>query len=112
MATDSNANTVKIAVSDVIDMASMNQFNSAPIASGNSWTGLDVAEKRHQIVVLGAASDTVELVNGTSGWTKEDGTTAGVPISIYDIWNHNVAAAQLLINSRITVNSVTVNASP
>ena len=108
MATDSNANTVKIAVSDVIDMANMNQFNSAPTASGNSWTGLDVTEKRHQIVVLESTGDIVGLVdgtsNGTSDWTA-GGTDVGVPGCTYAIWNHNTAAAQLLINSSITVNT-------
>ena len=105
LATDSSVNTVKIAVSDVIDMAGMNQFNSAPTASGNSWASLGATEKRHQIVVLGTASDTVGLVDGNSVWTKMDGTTAGVLGSTYAIWNHNTAAAQLLINSSITVNT-------
>ena len=99
LATDSNANTVKITLLDVIDMAGMNQFNSS-----NGWTGLSAAEARHQVVVLGSATDTVDLVNGASDWTA-GGTTAGVPSGTYDIWNHNTAAAQLLINTSITVDT-------
>tara|TARA_B110000093_G_C12820307_1_gene346643 strand:+ start:237 stop:422 length:186 start_codon:yes stop_codon:yes gene_type:complete len=59
-------------------------------------------------VVLGTASDTVELVdgtsNGTSDWTA-GGTDVGVPGCTYALWHHNTAAAQLLINSSITVNT-------
>ena len=99
LATDGNGNTVKIAVSDVIDTAGMNQFNS-----DNSWAGPGATEIRHQIVVLGTASDTVELVDGNSAWA-EGSTIAGVPSGTYVIGNHNIAAVQLLINSSITVNT-------
>jgi hypothetical protein len=100
LATDGNGNTAKIAVSDLIDTAGMNQFTS-----DNSWAGPGATEIRHQIVVLGTASDTVGLVDGNSVWTKMDGTTAGVLGSTYAIWNHNTAAAQLLIDNNITVNT-------
>ena len=99
LATDGNGNTAKIAVSDVIDTAGMNQFNS-----DNSWAGPGATELRHQIVVLGTASDTVELVDGNSAWA-EGSTIAGVPSGTYVIGNHNIAAVQLLINSSITVNT-------
>ena len=108
LATDGNGNTVKIAVSDVIDMAGMNQFNSAPIA-GNSWTGLANKEERHQIVVLGTESDIVKLVDGTSNgssdWAKDSQPAGGPSGGTYAIWNHNTAAAQLLIDSSITVDT-------
>ena len=99
MATDSNANTVKIALLDVIDMAGMNQFKSS-----NGWAGLSATEARHQVVVLGTTNDTVQLVDGASDWTA-GGTTAGVPSGDHNIWNHNTAAAQLLINTSVTVNT-------
>jgi hypothetical protein len=99
LATDGNGNTAKIVVSDVIDTAGMNQFNS-----DNSWAGPGATEIRHQIVVLGTASDTVELVDGNSAWA-EGSTIAGVPSGTYVIGNHNTAAVQVLINSSITVNT-------
>lgn len=103
LATDTAANTVKISLNDVLDMAAMNLFNTS---TGSGWAGagLGASVSKHQVAITGNATDTVDLADGTgtANWTKAAGTASNNGIS-YDIWNHNTAAAQLLIQVGMTV---------
>jgi hypothetical protein len=99
LATDSSANTLKLALNDVVDMAGMNLFNT-----GNDWdneTGTEFAAavNKHQLVVQGTALDTLDI--DTTQWaTSSSVRNAGV---IYDIWNHNTSATQLLVQQGVQV---------
>ncbi|MDK9704379.1 MAG: FG-GAP-like repeat-containing protein, partial [Sulfuritalea sp.] len=91
-----NGNTLTLGVSDVIDMAGMNSFNS-----GNGWTGLDAQVARHQVMVDGGNGDYVKLLDPAS-WTQTG--TATFNLTDYVIYNHNSAAAQLLVATGVPVN--------
>jgi hypothetical protein len=100
LATDSSANTLTLALNDVVDMAGMNLFNT-----GNGWnneTGTEFAAavNKHQLVVQGTALlDAVDI--DTDLWTTSSSVSnAGV---IYHIWNHNTSAAQLLVQQGVQV---------
>lgn len=98
LATESAANTVKLDVFDVLNMSEKNLFNN-----GNNWSGLGATVAKHQLVINGTAADTVDLADstGTTGWTK--GSTVMNGGITYDIWNHNTAAAHLLIQQSVQV---------
>jgi hypothetical protein len=107
--TDTGANTLKLALKDVLDMGGMNSFNNA-----NGWTDgtYDLAtgganganpERRHQLVIDGSAGDTVQ-VSGGSSWTLAGlvSSSQSGNLQTYNVWNHNTALAQMLIDSDIT----------
>lgn len=102
LATDSSANTLTLALNDVVDMAGMNLFNT-----GNGWnneTGTEFAAavNKHQLVVQGTNSDVVDI--DTNQWAKVMFSSVSDADSvIYDIWNHNTSAAQLLVQRGVQV---------
>lgn len=100
--TDTAANTLKLGLTDVLDMGGMNVFNNGV----DGWNGvpLNAPVSRHQLVVDGAAGDAVELVGG-GAWSKlgtQVTQTVGGVTQTYDVYNHNTAAAQLLIDADMT----------
>lgn len=100
LATDSSANTLKLALNDVVDMAGMNLFNT-----GNGWdnvTGTEFAAavNKHQLVVQGTNSDVVDI--DTTQWATSSSVRNADSVS-YDIWNHNTSAAQLLVQQGVQV---------
>ncbi len=102
LATDTAANTVKISLFDVLDMAGMNLFNNTTFGSG-----LGTLVARHQVVITGSNTDTVDIdgfaiSGGTNVWAKAAGTVMNNGVT-FDIWNHNTAAAQLLIQQNVQV---------
>ena len=102
LATDSSANTLTLALNDVVDMAGMNLFNT-----GNGWhngMGTEFAAEvnKHQLVVQGTALDAVDI--DTDLWTLVMGSSVSDADSVvYDIWNHNTSAAQLLVQQNVRV---------
>jgi hypothetical protein len=91
----------------------MNSFNNA-----NGWTDgtYDLAtgganganpERRHQLVIDGSAGDTVQ-VSGGSSWTLAGlvSSSQSGNSQTYNVWNHNTALAQMLIDSDITRTAV------
>jgi phenolic acid decarboxylase len=93
LATDASANTLKLSLSDVLDLSGTNLFNDS-----NGWAGLGTTVQRHQLVVDGTSADTVKQVAGLD-WTQDGTVTNGA--ETYNVWNHNSSAAQLLIDSNI-----------
>jgi hypothetical protein len=107
LATDTAANTLKLALRDVIDMSGMNLFNT-----GNGWTNISGAPlsamvQRHQLVIDGTASDTVQVAGG-SDWTSAGTASSSISgaAQSYNVWNHNTSAAQLLIDVDIIRQAV------
>jgi hypothetical protein len=107
LATDTAANTLKLALRDVIDMSGMNLFNT-----GNGWTNISGAPlsamvQRHQLVIDGTASDTVQVAGG-SDWTSAGTASSSISgaAQSYNVWNHNTSAAQLLIDVDIIREAV------
>ena len=95
LATDTTANTLKLRLNDVLDMAGMNLFNNT-----NGWTGLAASVGKHQVVVDGTSADTLSVVGGAA-WTQQAGTASSSisgAMQTYNVWNHNTSAAQLLSN--------------
>jgi hypothetical protein len=109
LGTDTGANTLKLSLTDVLDMAGMNLFNT-----GNGWSNVDAGAfdlgasvQRHQLVVDGAAGDVVDVAGGAS-WTLAGTVSSSISgaTQTYNVWNHNSSAAQMLIDSDIARNSV------
>ncbi len=86
-------NTLKLSLSDVLDMSGMNLFNNV-----NNWVNgtynLSNHEEYHQLVIDGSAGDSVN----SSGWGTSLGnvTNSG---HIYDVYTQDLA--QLLIDHNI-----------
>ncbi len=102
LGTDTAANTVKISLFDVLDMAGMNLFNNTTFGSG-----LGALVAKHQVVITGSNTDIVDIdgfaiSGGTNVWTKAAGTVMNNGVT-FDIWNHNTAFAQLLIQQNVQV---------
>jgi hypothetical protein len=53
------------------------------------------------LVVTGSATDSVVIAS--ESWSKVDASTVRDGTNTYEIWNHNTAAAQLLIQQNIIV---------
>jgi hypothetical protein len=101
LATDTAANTLTLAVNDVIDIAGFNSFNL-----GNGWTNttgtaLSATTVFRQLVVKGNADDVVNLKTGAS-WlsvgTVSDGTTN------YTVFQSTSTNVQVIVQSGVTVN--------
>ena len=102
LATDAAANTLKVDLKDVLDMAGMNLFNT-----GNGWSGtpLSATVQRYQLVVEGASGDIVNVVGGSS-WTNAGTATETSTGQVYNVWNHNTSMAQMLVDFEMTRNAV------
>ncbi len=86
-------------------MSSLNLFNTNNgWANLNGGTALSSSVPRHQITIEGTSLDSVDLVdgNGTSAWTNA-GSVTNILGTIYNVWNHNTAAAQILIQQNVQV---------
>ncbi|MEB3315641.1 MAG: hypothetical protein VKK32_05470 [Candidatus Melainabacteria bacterium] len=131
LASDAAANTLTLSLQDVVDMTGMNLFNTSTTGWANATgTALSAVERKHQLVINGNAAaaasgsapqlflDNVDIVGfaasgETNVWTKElvSGTsnaatvthTVGGVATTYEVWNHNSAAAQLLIQQGVSV---------
>jgi hypothetical protein len=94
--TGSGNNTLTLSMEDVLAIGSANTFNS-----GNT-TGLAASEASFQIRVEGNTGDTLTLAD-LANWTAS-GTEAVADGRNYTVYNHNIAAAQLLIDQQIVVS--------
>lgn len=97
--TGTGNNTVRLTVTDVLDMASSNEFNS-----GNGWSGLPTAVTQRQLVIDGNAGD---LVEASGGWVRQTTTVsnAGQTYVVYTSGSGG-NAAMLIVDSDITRNIV------
>ena len=90
LVSDTASNRLVLTANDVVDMAGMNLFN---LRTG--WVGLGESVSRHQLVVTGAANDTVEI-------NEQDWVNAGVVThdgASYTTWNSVGSAAQLIVQN-------------
>jgi hypothetical protein len=95
-ATGSGNNTVVLNLNDVLDLGSFNTFNS-----GNGWSGLAANVAQKQVVVNGDAGDTLTIAD-LGSWTQTG--TATESGQSYAVYQHNTSAAQLLVDTDLTVN--------
>ena len=103
LASDPNANTLKISAGQVMNLAGMNSFNTS-----NGWsnvgagTALGSMVPRHQLVIDGTTADTLVI----NLWTVQSNmVTSSISGSVqsYRIYNSNSGSAQLLVNSNVKV---------
>jgi hypothetical protein len=104
---DSAANTLTLALADVIDLTGMNLINSSTKTSGDwNWTGgtynFGAIEQRHQLVIDGTSADTVV----TSGGFTDTNQTAVMNGHTYEVYNHANSHVQLLIDQSINRSGV------
>jgi hypothetical protein len=101
--TGTGNNTLKIAVSDVLDMAGMNLFNDdVNLDIANRWSGLGSIVQKHQVVVDGNAGDEVIATD----WVRAAGAVSnkGQTYNIYNPITPEIYA-QLLVDNDITVKN-------
>jgi hypothetical protein len=101
LATDSMPNILKLALNDVVDMAGMNLFNTGNDWNNETGTEFAAAVNKHQLVVQGTNSDVVDI--DTTQWAKVMDSSVSNAGVIYDIWNHNTSATQLLVQQGVQV---------
>ena len=89
--TGSGNNTLKVAASDVLDLAAMNTFNVDGDAA--------VADALHQLMVDGNAGDVAQLAD--SGWLNTGSFVDGG--MTYQVWTDEAQRAQLLISPNLSV---------
>lgn len=94
------ANTLSLGLGDVLALSSANLFNS-----GGGWAGLAASVSRVQLRVNGDANDSlnIDLGAGATQWASVPVGTAVFSGLTYDIYNHNTAAAQLLVQQGVQV---------
>ncbi|WP_052700425.1 FG-GAP-like repeat-containing protein [Methylocucumis oryzae] len=113
--TGTGSNSLTLAVNDVVDMAGLNSFNNA-----NSWLdgsynlaagGANGAnpERRHQLVIDGDTNDTL-LLTDRANWSYVG--TISHNAETYSVFNHQTAAAQLLISANIIDTPSDISLSP
>ncbi len=100
LATDSLANTLSLALSDVLDMTEMNLFNTNFGWTNVSGSALSNIVSKHQLLINGNSNDFVDI---SADWFKEAGSMVSDGTHTYEVWNNNSAAAQLLIQQNVTV---------
>ncbi len=93
--TGTGNNSLRLAVTDVLDFASSNVFNS-----GNGWTGLSNAVPQRQLVVDGNSGDTL---TASGGWTLQPGVVSngGQAYVVYTS-GPGANAAMLIIDTDIS----------
>jgi hypothetical protein len=105
--TGSGNNTLKLSLSDVLDMTSMNWLNSSTAAglgvTGGSYT-LGSREAYHQLIIDGDAGD-VLLGPASLSLTGHNVLIGGQSYELYLSSSTNV---QLFIDSQVTVQHTTV----
>jgi hypothetical protein len=99
LATDTAANSLTLALKDVIDMTGMNVFNSSNVTGGSFNFG--AIQTRHQLLVDGTSADRV-LTSGGFTDTHQTATMNGHTYEVYNQGNF----AQLLIDQSINRSQV------
>ncbi len=92
--TATGAQMLKLNLTDVIQLGSSNIFNVNTSAN----------DVRQQVMVTGDSTDTLQLENLTTEWTKL-GSTYSANGRTYDVYNHNTANAQLLVAQGMVVQA-------
>jgi hypothetical protein len=109
MATDTAANTLTIAASDVNDMAGFNQIRTGSVsADGNTWTNvsgtaLSATTRFHQVVVDGSSNDSVTLAAGPGTWTSVGTVSNGG--SQFTVWQNTGTNSQVIVRNGVTVTN-------
>jgi hypothetical protein len=93
------ANTVKLNLLEVLDVGDNNVFNVNALA----------VDTRTQLMLTGDADDKVVLTD-LSSWTQATGANSTYTANghTYNVWNHNTAQAQLLIDQLIVNSNITL----
>jgi hypothetical protein len=110
LAADTGANTLTLAVNDVIDMAGFNSFNNSTgwvdgtydLAAGGAG-GVD-PERRQQLVVKGGAGDNLVLSAGNGFWANA-GTVSDSSGTFYTVYHNDRSSSQVLVQSGVTVTN-------
>ena len=114
MGADAGANTLKLALADVLDMTGMNLFNNANgwldgtynLAAGGA--GGANPESKHQLVIKGGSNDTLDIDSGVWGSSVgnvvHEGTT-------YNVYNSGLYA-QLLVQDGVQFSSTQSGGAP
>ena len=104
--TGTGDNTVKLSLIDVLGLSSNNLFNAADTSLGvtagsSSAATLAASVNKTQMMVTGDSGDKATITDLASWTDTHTNVTYGT--HTYEVYNHNTAAAQLLIDQQITI---------
>ncbi len=109
LATDSEANLLKIAAKDVGDMSGLNQIRiGAPSEDGQTWTNLSgtplsTITRLKQVVIEGDNKDTVVLNTDEGVWADVGSASNGS--HTYTVYQNDANHAQVLVREGVTVHA-------
>ncbi len=99
--TGSGNNILRLGLLDVLNFGDNNLWNAAN-TNGQTGEALAVKETRRQLRIDGNSGDQVALA-GLATWTRSTNPMTTDGTTYFDVWNHNSSAAQLLINTQVSV---------
>ncbi len=102
LASDTAANTLKLNLIDVLDVADSNIANTSNGWSNISGSSLSSLVAKHQLVIGGTNADTVTIRG--SEWSNSGTTVRDSNGELYSVYNGINAAAQLLIDKDIVMS--------
>jgi hypothetical protein len=103
MAVDTTSNTLTLALKDVLDMTSVNVFNSTNTGSLSGTAPLAASVNMHQLMIAGSVRD--YLVIGVGDWTASATNTAityGPRTYMAYTYNSTSVYVQLLIDQNLS----------
>ncbi|MCX8519756.1 MAG: hypothetical protein ORN21_06450, partial [Methylophilaceae bacterium] len=98
LASDSTMNILTVNASDVIDMTSINSFNTSNGWANVSGNALSASVAKHQLLVNGTAQDNLIAKGWTS--TTDSVSHSGITYRVLNSYNNN---AQLLVANAIKI---------
>lgn len=101
LATDTGANSLRLNLADVLDIADSNIANT-----NNGWTNISGSSlsslvAKHQLVIAGTNADTLTIRG--SEWSNTGTTVRDSSGELYNVYNGQNAAAQLLIDKDMII---------
>ena len=98
---NSLANTLKLTLSDVLDMANNNIFNTNSGWSNVTGSAVSGQVNQHQLGITGNTNDTLQL--RSSEWSNSGATVRDSGGEIYKVYTAQNSAAQLMIDKDILI---------
>jgi hypothetical protein len=101
---DTGANSVRLNLADVLDIADSNIANTSNGWSNISGSSLSSLVAKHQLVIAGTNADTL-TIRGNE-WSNSGTTVRDSNGELYSVYNGQNAAAQLLIDKDIVMSVI------
>ena len=115
LATDTTSNILTLGLSDVLDMAAMNSFNTSNGWNNAIGTAFGASVQKHQLLIDGSSNDVVRILL-SAGWTRSQTVNGSSDTIIhtgsdglqhtYYLYNSASGNAQLVIDTHIVTTAI------